>query len=161
MTNPRKFIKLACLFTYFRKIKFEKNVHRIDWIYGLDQGYGLIVERDEIIYEDTRWLISFVYLDFHGKVFEKLDTIEHHCKFVYVKVNNEEPTEFVLNLSTIEEEISVQICRINKTEIVAGELIRLDFDCICYSGECIYDVNWIENEDGLQTVSLIFSPFNM
>jgi hypothetical protein len=22
-------------------------------------------------------------------------------------------------------------------------------------------VNWIENEDGLQTVSLIFSPFNM
>jgi hypothetical protein len=120
-------------------------------LYGLDQGYGFIVEAGE----DALQLVSFVYLDFYGKTFQTLDTVKHHCSYFYIKVNKEEPTEFVLNLWN-DNDKSMQVCKIDKTKIVAGELIEMDFSCKCYSGECLYDVNWIENEDGLQTVSSIF-----
>lgn len=128
----------------------EKGAKDIDRIYGLDQGYGLIVENGD----HSLKLISFVYLDFHSKVFQKLDKVEYRCNSLYVKVNKEEPTEFVVNLWD-NNDISVQVCKINKTKIIAGELIGLDFECKCYSGKCIYGVDLIWNEE-FETVSFTF-----
>jgi hypothetical protein len=114
---------------------------------GLDQGFGLIVDSSKDTGADRNHLVRFVQLDFHAKVFRTLSAIGCYCDYVKIVVDREEPTKFALILLGEDDGISAKICYINKTKIVAGKLIEMDFKCKCYSDGFLYGVKSVRNDD--------------
>lgn len=120
----------------FRCVTVQKSAKRIYAIYPLDQGFGLLIEHDD----DTFNSVSLIALDLYGKSIQKFHSIKVRSVFLRILVNYAEPTEFFLQYLSAGAYF-VQICKVDKTKIVAGETIQMNIDYDCYYEGRLYGLN--------------------
>jgi hypothetical protein len=109
----------------------------------LADDFGLLVEREDY------WFISLVFLDLHKTTFCKLHTIELPGSYLYVGiiVNKAEPTEFVLQYESENDQKFIRACKVDRTKLIIGDEIEVEADFRSYHNGCLYKVSWTEDED--------------
>lgn len=122
----------------FRQVTVEKSGLKLRQIHSLDENFGLSVE-----YENDTYFVSLIFLDFHRRSLQKLDTIECRCDWLYILVNKEEPTQFALVMK-IDRDYFSQPCTIVGTSIVADDRIALSFAPQAYLNGHLYALKWMD-----------------
>jgi hypothetical protein len=117
----------------------------------LDENFGLLWE-----YGNGINFVSLIFLDFHRRKLEKLDTIQRRFDWFYVLVNKDEPTQFALK-TDIEDDSFVQMFTIVGTSIVTGDLIQISFSPRAYFDGRLYALESIEDDDGNKVSQLIIN----
>lgn len=113
--------------------------------------FGLLVERGEVMPENTAYFISLIAFDFYDVTCKKFETIEYHSSGLKILVNKFDPSKFIL-LLRINGEISARICNVVKKEIVVGDQIALPFEFDSYFDGSLYVFHWTSTLTGLLTV---------
>jgi hypothetical protein len=109
--------------------------------------FGIIVERDEDAEDNTRHVVSLIFLDLYRLNCKKLQTVEYVGNYIDIVTNKFDPTEFVLRLSIGAEHFS-RICKIIGKEIVVGDPIQLPYPCSYFEGR-FYGLLVYANQSGL------------
>jgi hypothetical protein len=133
----------------------EKSAKRLISIYPLDDDFGLLKERQ---HKGDTCSISLVFLDLYGRKLEKVTTIEYPAHNIII-VNKIEPTEFLV-CSDLDN--TVQICKVEKINIIFGEIFDINF-CpqSLYDGR-IYGSGWIYDEKVMSLLfRFLFNSFNL
>jgi hypothetical protein len=71
-------------------------------------------------------------------------------------VNKTDPTTFVFR-HEINNELTVQICKIAEKTIIIGDVINIDFFPNCYCGRNIYSLEWVQrDEQAAERVKIVY-----
>jgi hypothetical protein len=99
----------------------------LDIIY-LSDCFGVILERGEDLEDNTRYVVSLVFIDLYRLKCNKFHTLEYVCNCARICVSMLDPTKFVLNV-LIANQIFARICK-----IVVGDLIEFPGICAYFEG---------------------------
>jgi hypothetical protein len=116
--------------------------------------FGILVERDEYAGNNTRHVISLVFIDLYRLNCKKLYTVEYVGSSVLIIPNKLDPTKFVLWLS-IGDECFARICQIVGKKIVINDSIQFPWYC-SYFKNCFYAMEYHPTQSGFISVCYLF-----
>jgi hypothetical protein len=135
------------LIRLFSQFSIEKSDLSLWNIQYLSDCFGILIERGEDAGNNTRYVVSLVFLDLYRLTCKKLQTFEYVGSDVSIFLNKFDPMEFVLHLS-IGDEHFMRICKIVKTKIVVGDPIQLSYPC-AYFESSFYQLLYHADQSGL------------
>jgi hypothetical protein len=103
--------------------------------------------------------VSLIFLDFHRRNLQKLDTIKCRCNFFEIIVNKEEPTQFALEME-IDREYFAQTFTVVGTSIISDDQIAMTFAPQMYFDGHLYALEWTYNVN-YSRFYIIFGIFRM
>lgn len=143
------------LIIFSRQLTVPKTAENLIEIIPLSDNYGLLTEQikeaenaEEV--EDGPCMITLVWLDFRGKAFQKLFTVELYCEELKIIVNKADPTEFFVRAySYHSSETIVRVGKVNEKKLIIADKVLVDSDIKfeAYYNGCLYSPILIENHE--------------
>jgi hypothetical protein len=120
----------------------KKHAQELRSIEPPKDDFGILVECEDGVY-----FINFIFLDLYAQTVQKLSSIEYHCNYARIRVNQADPTEFALHL--FDAVFAIQLCKVVKTDIILGDVINRLFDWPHFYDGRIYGFSWIQDDEGM------------